>query len=371
MVLKIFSTMSGTSTDGLTWVCIEVHESRGKVSVRVLQKGSRRFENSLKSLLLSMTNEGSATLAAISEAHWGLGKALVAASRALKHDVDFAVFSGHTLYHDEQRGSTGGGTLQIGAVEQLALSLGRPVLTDMRYTDVAAGGMGAPLVPAGDSLLFPHGSAVLNIGGIANLTLLGRKVSGFDTGPGNMLIDGAMKRLFGKEMDRNGTVARSGNCNEKLLRRLMADTFVRAAPPKSCGRERYGSGYAEKIISRAAQDGTSNEDIISTLSQFTVKSILYNLKKYGGGAHPIIVAGGGAYNRYLTDGLRSGFDDGVFTSDEFGIEPDIREAVAFALLGYLSLKRRPANSPATGARRYMPLGRITVAGFSQELTRCL
>lgn len=371
MVLKIFSAMSGTSTDGLTWVCIEVKESHGKVSVSVLQKGSMRFENPLRSLLLSMTNEGSATLAAISEAHCGLGRSLVSASRALKHDVDFAVFSGHTLYHEEQRGRAGGGTLQIGAVEPLALSLGRPVLTDMRYTDVAAGGMGAPLVPAGDSLLFPHGSAVLNIGGISNLTLLGRRVSGFDTGPGNMLIDGAMKRLFGKEMDRNGRVARSGSCDEKLLRRLMADAFVRAAPPKSCGRERYGSGYVEKVLSRAAQDGLSNEDTVSTLSQFTVNSILYNLKKYGGGARPIIIAGGGAYNRYLTEGLRSGFDGGVFTSDEFGIEPDIREAVAFALLGYLSMKRMPANTAATGARRYMPLGRVTVAGFSKELTRCL
>ena len=363
--------MSGTSTDGLTWACLDVRELRGIVSVRVLQKGSRRFDSSLKSLLLSVTNGGSASLSSICDAHWGLGSALVAASRSLRHEVDFAVFSGHTLYHDEQMSRTGGGTLQIGAVEPLALSLGRPVLTDLRYADVAAGGMGAPLVPGGDSLLFPRGSAVLNIGGIANITLLGKKVSGFDTGPGNMLIDGAMQRLFGKEMDRNGRLAASGKCDERLLRKLTSDTFVKSSPPKTCGRERYGSGYVDKVISAAAKTGTSDRDVITTLSEFTVKSILYNLKKYGGGADPLIIAGGGAYNRYLTDGLRSRFGGTVCISSDYGIAPDVREAAAFGLLGYLSLQKRPANTAATGARSYIPLGRITASGFSKELRRCL
>lgn len=363
--------MSGTSTDGLTWVCMEVRESRGVVTSTVLQKGGRRFDPTLKSLLLSMTNQGNASLASISRAHWGIGRALVAASRSLRHEVDFAVFSGHTLYHEEQKVRAGGGTLQIGAVEPLALSLGKPVLSDMRYTDVAAGGMGAPLVPAGDSLIFPRGSAVLNIGGIANITLLRKTVSGFDTGPGNMLIDGAMRRLFGKEMDRNGKIAASGHCDERLLRRLMTDTFVRSAPPKTCGRERYGSEYVDKVISMAGARGTSDRDIITTLSEFTVRSILYNLRKYGGGADPLIIAGGGAYNRYISDGLRSSFDGTVHTSSSFGITPDVREAVAFGLLGYLSVNGRAANTAATGARRLVPLGRITVSGLSKELRHCL
>ena len=134
----------------------------------------------------------------------------------------------------EQVGKTGMGTLQIGAVEPLSLFLEVPVLRDMRSTDVAAGGMGAPLVPRADELMFGRGSAVLNMGGIANLTLLGSRTTGFDTGPGNMLIDEAARLLFGKEFDRNGSIARSGKQDTRILSSLLKDPFVNSRPPKSC-----------------------------------------------------------------------------------------------------------------------------------------
>jgi anhydro-N-acetylmuramic acid kinase len=366
--LNVLSIVSGTSTDGLTWACVAINEKYGRLSLEILEKGRYPYGSRLKNLLLQITNSGSAKLEDITRAHWLIGRSLKHIAGKLMHDVSFSVFSGHTLYHNEQIGRTGLGTFQIGAVEPLSLSLDRPVISDMRYTDVAAGGMGAPLVPAADSFLFPRGSAVLNIGGIANVTLLGRNTFGFDCGPGNMLIDGAMRRLFGKEMDRGGKIALSGTVSNSLISFLMKDTFVNSSPPKSCGRERYSDSFLDNIIQKARKKGLSDRDIVATVSEFTVRSILVNLKRYGANRKSLIVAGGGAFNRFLMEGLMAGFDGSVVTSDRYGIDPEIREAAAFAILGYQSLKQRNANSRATGARRLTPLGKITITGFSRDLT---
>ncbi len=337
----------------------------------MLQKGNRGFSRELKSLLLRITNQGNASLADIDRAHWLLGRTLLSVPPLLRHSVDMAVFSGHTLHHVEQAGRSGLGTFQIGAVEPLALKLGKPVVTDMRYTDVAAGGMGAPLVPAADSIMFPEGAVVLNIGGISNITLIDREVTGFDCGPGNMLIDGAMKILYGRSMDRNGTVAKSGTVNQHLLSFLMRDEFVNSRPPKSTGRERYSVAYLNSILTKARKYGMTRRDIIATLSAFTSDSILSNIVRFAGGRETLIVAGGGAYNSYILERLRSGFRGSVMTSSAYGVDPDTREAVAFAILCYLSVNLKPANSRATGAKTLLPLGRITLYGFSRKPAVCL
>lgn len=361
--MRIFSCVSGTSCDGISWAVVDVSERKGRVIFDLVSKGNSDYSIELKRSLLEAANSGKADLSELCDMHWSIGKHLVRIARKIPSGIDASVFSGHTIYHTEQVGKTGMGTFQIGAVEPLSVFLEVPVIRDMRSTDVAAGGMGAPLVPRADELMFGRGSAVLNMGGIANLTLLGPRTTGFDTGPGNMLIDEASRLLFGKEFDRNGSIARSGKHDSRILSSLLKDPFVNSRPPKSCGRERYGTAFLNRVVSRASSFGIGNEDIMATLSEFTVRSILRNMKRYAPGFRKLICAGGGAYNDYLMERMAELFDGKVFTSDEFGVPRDSRESIAFALLCYLSLQLKASNSDATGAKKKLPLGSVTLCGF--------
>ncbi len=364
--MRIFSCVSGTSCDGISWALVDVSEKKGKIVFDLSRKGNSDYAIELKRSLLETANYGKTGLQELCDMHWSIGKHLVRIARRLPSGIDAAVFSGHTIYHTEQVGKTGMGTLQIGAVEPLSLFLEVPVLRDMRSTDVAAGGMGAPLVPRADELMFGRGSAVLNIGGIANLTLLGSRTTGFDTGPGNMLIDEASRLLFGKEFDRNGSIARSGKQDSRILSSLLKDPFVNSRPPKSCGRERYGTAFLHRIVKRASSLGIRNEDIMATLTEFTVRSILRNMGRFAPSYRKLICAGGGAYNNYLMERMAELFDGKVCISDDFGVPRDSRESIAFALLCYLSLQLKASNSDATGAKKKLPLGSVTIHGFAGE-----
>lgn len=369
--LKILSCISGTSCDGISWALAEVGKSGGRMKFSVIGSGNAPYSRKLNSALLRVTNSGRATMAELCDLHWSIGRRLADIGRQLKTAPQVAVFSGHTVYHTEQVGRTGAGTFQIGAVEPLSVELGIPVMGDLRSTDVAAGGMGAPLVPAGDELMFGRGSAVLNMGGIANLTLLGETTTGFDTGPGNMLIDEAARTLFGRRMDSGGKIAMSGTVDEKLLSAMMKDPFVDAAPPKSCGRERYGSAFFARMLRRAEGRGIAKRDVVTTFSEFTVRSVLRNLELHAPGYRRLVCAGGGSFNGYLMKRFGELFEGSVHTSDEFGVPRDSRESLAFALICYLSLSLKAGNTDATGAKRKLPLGRVTANGFGRELLRSL
>lgn len=365
--MRIFSAVSGTSCDGISWCLAGVSEKEGRITFEVIDRGSSRYPASLRRALLGAANSGHTTLSELCEMHWSIGRHLERAGARLKEAPDAGVFSGHTMYHTEQIGRTGKGTFQIGAVEPLSVSLGIPVMDDMRSTDVAAGGMGAPLVPRADEIMFGKGTAVLNIGGIANVTLLGRKTTGFDTGPGNMLIDEAARSLFGREMDQGGRLASSGRVNNGILHELLKDRFVNARPPKSCGRERYGSSFLDNVLAMSRAAGMSNEDIMSTVTEFTAASIIRNMEKFAPAYRRLVVAGGGAFNRHLTKRIRSLFKGNIHISEEYCVPRDARESLAFAILCYLSMTLRPSNSDATGARRKLPLGKVTVSGLKKGL----
>jgi anhydro-N-acetylmuramic acid kinase len=285
-------------------------------------------------------------------------------------------------------------TWQTGEGSVIAARVGAPVVSDFRPADMAAGGKGAPLVPFLDYLVYRDarvGRIVQNIGGIANLTAIPanaspEEVMAFDTGPGNMVIDAIMDRLYGKPYDRDGRTAAKGKPLEPILKALLQHSFFRRRPPKTAGREEFGREFVTDFLGRCRR--ARKEDVVATATALTARSIAEAVKKlvlFPAGAKaqveagpycaaeaaPLqrfsdhIVSGGGASNRTLVNMLRAQLEPLGLTlrsSDEFGVPSAAKEAVAFALLAYETWHRRPSNIPAaTGARRPAILGKVSYA----------
>lgn len=269
-----------------------------------------------------------------------------------------------------------GSTLQIAEPSVIAYRTGVPVVSNFRAKDMAAGGQGAPLVPLVDWLLLRHRGKTriaLNIGGIANLTVLPpdpspEEVLAFDTGPGNMLIDGAMRHFTqGKQsFDRNGEWARRGQIHDKLLRWLIRHPFLQRPPPKSTGRENFGEAFLRKVLTKAQQLSLPPYDVVATLTAFTAESIADAVRrfvlpkvKY---VNELIVSGGGANNPTLMAMLSEKLAPAVvLKSDVLGINADAKEAIAFAVLAHRTVMGMTGNLPsATGASVPIILGSVTL-----------
>jgi anhydro-N-acetylmuramic acid kinase len=253
---------------------------------------------------------------------------------------------------------------------------GITTVADFRPRDVAAGGQGAPLVPAVDHLLFAdrhEGRILLNIGGISNLTALPAGADpgvtmGFDTGPGNMLIDGAVSRLTGGRLafDRDNEIGASGHIDQSLLQALLTEPYYRLAPPKSTGRELFGPGYLDGCLARARARGLDDASVVATLTALTAGTIadaIEHLVLPNGTFAVVIAAGGGVHNPLLMRLLRerlTGMGLALTTTERYGVHPDAKEAVAFGVLAYLTLQGRPGNVPSvTGAAMPLVLGSIS------------
>lgn len=268
------------------------------------------------------------------------------------------------------------GTLQIASPAVIAFRTGIPVVSDFRTKDMAAGGQGAPLVPLVDWLLLRHSRKnriALNIGGIANLTVLpaGARASdviAFDSGPGNMLIDGAVRHFSGgqESFDRNGEWAKRGKVDKNLLRWLMRHPFLRQPPPKSTGREMFGESFLQRILERSKRLGLAPHDVVATLTAFTASSVADAIERFVlpkvGSVDELIVSGGGANNPVLVAMLKERMPQiSVHRSDEFGINADAKEAIAFAVLAHRTVMGLAGNLPsATGAKMPVILGSITL-----------
>jgi anhydro-N-acetylmuramic acid kinase len=239
--------------------------------------------------------------------------------------------------------------MQIGEAAVIKLRTGISTYSDFRVADMAAGGKGAPLVPFLDFRLFRSpsvGRIALNIGGIANITVIPRgatpaDVIAFDTGPGNMIMD-----ALAPPFDRDGEQARAGTVNHGLLEQLLSDPYYHRPPPKTAGREQYGAGFLGCGID------------IATAAELTVRTIALAVGRFPG-IEEVIVSGGGAHNRHLMNRLRAVLSQTVVTASERGIDIDAKEAVLFALLAYEAHHGRPGNIPsATGARSAVLLGKL-------------
>ncbi len=260
---------------------------------------------------------------------------------------------GQTIFHEGQAvefcGRPVSSTMQIGEAAVIARRTGIPTISDFRVGDIAVGGKGAPLVPFLDYRLFRSksvGRVALNIGGIANITVIPAAampgdVVAFDTGPGNMIMDALVPPY-----DRDGRQARAGTVDSGLLSRLLEDPYYRQPPPKTAGREQYGSEFLKCGIG------------IATAAELTVQTIALAIKAHRG-VDEVIVSGGGAHNTYLMERLREVLPCPVVTSAERGVDIDAKEAVLFALLAFERHHGRSGNIPsATGARSAVPLGKV-------------
>ena len=256
-------------------------------------------------------------------------------------------------------------SLQIGDANRIAYNTGITTVADFRRRDIAAGGEGAPLTPAFHNKVFRHpdeNRTVLNIGGISNVTFLAANKNkaclGFDTGPGNTLMDSWIKKHQQKNFDLNGAWAASTQANQQLVEQLMLDTFIHQAPPKSTGREHYNLHWLDKQLENF---GNIKADTVqASLCEFTAQSIRFSIEKYLPDTQTIIVCGGGAHNTHLMQRLNDSLANmQIDTSDQHGLAADWVEAVAFAWLAKQTMEGKPGNlTDVTGADRSVILGAI-------------
>lgn len=340
--------MSGTSADGVSLAAIRVERR-----VRMLAYRTFPYPPALRERVLAAREARTPELSAL---HGDLGRFFAAcATRFIgRGRVDVIGSHGQTVWHEPGRH-----TLQIGEAAHIREATGVPTVCDFRAADVAAGGQGAPLVPHFDRTVFGvRDAATLNLGGIANLTLLGRNPLGFDTGPGNCLIDEAMRLSFGKPFDRDGRVAASGKIDRRLLARLDHPYF-RKAPPKSTGRELFSREF---LLERCGKDLRKRPaDVIATLTFLTAKTVGDAIARVvRKPLQEVIVSGGGMLNRTLFSQLEWTLWPAVPRPiTVYGIPPLAKEPAAFALLAAEALRGRAGNVPsATGARRPVVLGKI-------------
>jgi anhydro-N-acetylmuramic acid kinase len=360
--------MSGTSLDGVDAALVELRPRADGYDVRLLRFLTKPFDENLTAQLLAALpprRGGTAEIAALGRR---LGEAFAGAARAVlqQERVDYVASHGQTLWYDAASHTT----LQLGDAFVIREAIGATVCYDFRSADCAAGGTGAPLAPYVDALLLRSAyvdRAALNIGGIANVTALPKsshQIFGFDTGPGNMLIDAFIReRTSGTQrFDRDGALASQGIVDESLLEEMLRNAYFAMKPPKATGRERFGAQFLRE---HRAVDALRLEDALATLTELTAASIANAIRSLPLSQPEIVVSGGGAHNRHLLSRLAARLaPDRVEISDAMGIPCDAKEAIAFAVLGYETLRERAANVPAaTGARAPVVLGAIAPHGL--------
>lgn len=376
--------MSGTSVDAVDVVLARLHGSGLSLTVEPLHYAETLYAEELQHRIFSNCEVASSNVNDICLLHTALAHvyadavlAICRESGTAIEDIDLIGMHGQTLRHLPEAVDIGGyairSTLQVASGPTLASLLGVPVVYDFRAGDMAVGGQGAPLVPYIDYLLFrseEEDRVLLNIGGIANVSFLRRggeadEVQAFDTGPGNMLVDALMRKFLGREFDEDGDFASSGTVNSDLLSWMLQHRYFRLKPPKSTGRENFGENYLNEVLGVARELSVLDvADIVATASECTVRSISMHLRTLlPAAAHfRLLVSGGGAHNRFFTEGLRYAFPEAVVDStSSLGIDPDAKEALAFAVLANEWLMGNPANLPSvTGAKRPALLGALAI-----------
>jgi anhydro-N-acetylmuramic acid kinase len=367
--------ISGTSLDGIDAVRVAVRPRGRGYRVETLAFLTLPFDAALRARILAAYPPAQLDAVAMSALHADVGTAFgQAALAAGAAGSDFVASHGLTLAHDGDAHHT----LQIGDPFRIREATGRTVIYDFRSADTAAGGHGAPLVPYVDALLLGDAAEIrvaLNLGGIANLTVLApgavpEDVFAFDCGPANLPIDTYVELRTGGTVrfDRAGAFARAGVADEALLGSWLADPYFARQPPKSTGREAFGAPFI--ALHRAALDALPIADAVRTLTELTIRSVAAAIRTHAPGAARTIVSGGGAHNLAILEGLRALLPGAVEPSSAYGVDPDAKEAIAFALLGYETLRERPAGLPkVTGARAARVLGAIAPAGLAALIAR--
>jgi anhydro-N-acetylmuramic acid kinase len=370
----VVGLMSGTSLDGISAAVARfTDQSDGRIDVDLLAYVSRPYSSAERNRLAAALGGG--TPAEYCRLNFDLGDwladaaiAVMAEAGVARSDIAAIASHGQTIWHEP-----GHSTWQSGESAVIAERTGIDVISDFRVRDVAAGGQGAPLVPIADAMLFSSATewrGLQNLGGIGNVTVVPPRgalegVRAFDTGPGVAVIDGVVRAVRPDlPYDVDGKLAQAGTADHRIVSELLAHPYFSAPPPKSTGRELFNSDYVQKLIAAARSGGASDEDIIATAVELTARSVGDAYRGFI--AEPIkevLVSGGGARNPALFTAIeRAAAPISVRHFADVYFDGEAKEAVAFALLGYLHVNNRPGNVPtATGARGLRVLGKRTPA----------
>ena len=377
--MVVAGVMSGTSADGVDVAICRIapgaREGDGP-RVRLIGLLETAYPRAVRVAVLRVMEGEALTATELSRLNWRLGEiyadCVEKAAEIFGVRVGLVGCHGQTVHHEARARVRS--TWQMGEAAVVAERMRCPVVSDFRPADVAAGGEGAPLVPMLDWCLFRSakvGRVLLNLGGIANVTAIQAEggledVMAFDTGPGNMVVDHCMERIFGRAYDKNGSVARRGRVLRGMVERLMRERYFAVQPPKSCGREEFGAGFAARFLKMCK--GARPEDVIATATALTAESVVgayrdFVRERLREAKTEVFVAGGGARNGTLMGMLREGFAEmsvRVRAMEELGVPAQAKEGVAFALLAWLTWNRRVGNVPAaTGASRAVVLGKVS------------
>ena len=374
--------MSGTSLDGISAAVARFHNlANGRVHCDLMGFTHRAYHGEERARLEQAMQQGGAREYCRVHADvgdWMADAALAAMADAgvTARDVAAVASHGQTLWHEP-----GHSTWQVGDAARIAERTGCDVVSDFRSRDVAAGGQGAPLVTIADCMLFAHEThwrALQNIGGIGNVTVVPpaqthdrggmQSVRAFDTGPGVVVIDGVVRALYdGRPYDHDGLIAASGRVLESVVQEALRHPYFADAPPKSTGRELFSRAYVAQFIGDCEALGAAPADIVATATALTARSLADQYRRFiPEPVHDVVLSGGGAHNptlvRLIEAAVAHGNGPQVCIFDGLYFDGEAKEAVAFALLGFLHISGRAGNVPsATGARGPRLLGSLTPA----------
>ncbi|MUK89011.1 anhydro-N-acetylmuramic acid kinase [Ornithinibacillus sp. L9] len=376
--------MSGTSVDGIDTAIVKITEEQNDIALDLVHFDTIPYEQEVKEEILKLCDPNTARVENLSNMNMLLGSLYADAVNQVLQDTeldhkDISLISSHgqTIFHQPTAitfsGHSVASTLQIGDIAVIAEKTGITTVGDFRTRDMAAGGQGAPLVPYADYLLFQKkdfGRVLVNIGGISNITVLPKdgdesNVLAYDTGPGNMIIDYFAEKITGGNLsyDHDGLLAANGKVQMEWLDNLVQHPYFTQTPPKSTGREMFGRDYAKALWEQAEQRSIPYEDRIATITALTASTLTAEIIRYitETSIKEVLISGGGSNNptlmKYITNYLPSNVM--VKGTHDYGINPDAKEAMIFALLGYQCLKKRTNNLPAaTGSKRNVVMGKI-------------
>lgn len=377
----VAGVLSGTSVDGID-VALARFEGGGESSgrpegvrgIEALGFATHPFPDGLGERVRAAIDGQALDLRGVALLHRDLGHAFGCAAREVAEGLgltlDLVGSHGQTLWHHDGDPACGPASLQLGDGDFVAEAAGCPVVSDFRQGDLAAGGQGAPIAALADADLFPglpRPSAILNLGGISNLTLLldpegPARPWSFDVGAAGCLLDGMARRLLDRPMDPGGARAQSGREHDGVLATLLDHPFLGQPPPKSTGRDTFDGEWVDRVLSELRGQGVELiEDLLATSVAWVAESIARALLAHGPpNLNWLVVAGGGVHNGALLDSLARRVPQPVASSEDFGVDPDAREALAFAALARSCVLRRALGGPElTGAEGPRVLGKLS------------
>ena len=370
-MVRFLSIVSGTSTDGLTMAIIDLTGTGLETKFNIIESETFSYSKDMRDDLLKIASGKAVTMEFVSKVHWNLGRLIEQCAKAFVDSYDVISYSGHTVYHGPSNGNIQAGTFQIGEISLLSASTGKTAVSDFRAGDISYGGLGAPLTAVTDYFILKEpGTLAVNIGGISNVAYIGEKsFLGFDTGPGNMLIDLTSKKLFDREYDIDGVNASRGQIYEPLLEFMLEDDFLNIPPPKNSGREYFGENYLELLMDNFK--GVDSQDFLRTVTRFTAECIYNQTVKFvPEDVVKVVVGGGGTKNPVIMSDLKELFSADVTTFSKLGVDDMSRECLGFAILANQTLHSKPGRLTNPRKLEGDVIGKITPGkNFGQILSK--